>query len=100
MKKLFIALITGLTVFSAQAQHHHGHRHHWHHKHAPRVIVHDSWGHIVVPLIIGGVVGAAIAKESQPPAPPVVLATPPVGYRWETILDANCNCQRVVLVPN
>jgi hypothetical protein len=73
-------------------------------------------------LIIGGMVGAAMAAPYYAPAPvysqpapvyiqpdpvymqPSPMYTPPpnapLGYRHEQILDANCNCYITVLVPN
>ena len=68
----------------------------------------------VAPALIGGVVGYSLARPyyyGPPPVyyappPPVVYAPPPVyiqqarpaGYVQQTILDANCNCYRTVLV--
>ena len=61
----------------------------------------------VAPLVIGGVVGYAITRPQ-----PVIVQQPPVvypntqpqpvpyGYHYENILDANCNCYRLVLVQN
>jgi hypothetical protein len=65
----------------------------------------NSW---VAPAVIGGVVGYAIAQPRVYAPPPVVYVQPPVtyvqqpypaGYVQQTILDANCNCYRTVLVP-
>jgi len=64
---------------------------------------HGGW---VAPALAGAVVGAAIARPYY--APPVVYVQPsptyiqqpyPAGYVQQTILDANCNCYRTVLVP-
>jgi hypothetical protein len=60
----------------------------------------------VAPLVIGGVVGYVITRPQ-----PVIVQQPtvvypntqspvPYGYHYETILDANCNCYRLVLVSN
>jgi hypothetical protein len=71
----------------------------------------------VAPALIGGVIGYELSRphpvyvEPAPvyvTPPPVVYTPPPVtvvkpgysGYHQETILDANCNCYRTVLVPN
>ena len=65
----------------------------------------------VAPLVIGGVIGYELSQPRYyaPPPPSVVYATPqpvyvqpvaPNGYRQEQLLDANCNCYRLVLVPN
>ena len=67
--------------------------------------------HWVAPALIGGVIGYEMARPPiyNPPVvvqqPPVVvvqqpqqLPPAPIGYHYETILDANCNCYRTVLV--
>ena len=66
-------------------------------------------------LIVGGVVGAALASPYYAPAPvysqpapvyvqpgPVYTSPPnaPLGYHHEQILDNNCNCYVTILVPN
>jgi hypothetical protein len=57
MKKILISFALLLVSVPAFAQHwHHGHRHHGH----VRYYGHGGW---VAPLIIGGVVGAAIAHR-------------------------------------
>jgi hypothetical protein len=89
--KYLIAFVLTAVTFAAQAQHrHHGYNHHHrHHGH--------NW---VTPLIIGGVVTYALTRPQQPP--PVIYQHPlppaPYGYRYEQILDANCNCYRWVLI--
>jgi hypothetical protein len=58
----------------------------------------------VAPLVIGGAVGYVITRPIQT----VVIQNPtniqpqpvPYGYHYEQILDANCNCYRLVLVQN
>lgn len=73
MKKFLTALILSFVFVGAvSAQHrHHGH-------HGPRVIHHGgNWGHVFVPLIIGGVVGAAIANN-RPADPPAVIVQPQI----------------------
>jgi hypothetical protein len=66
MKKIILALSLLAVLGTANAQwHHHGYR-------GPTVIYRDSnW---VAPLIIGGIAGAVIARESAP----VVVQQPPV----------------------
>ena len=59
----------------------------------------------VAPLVIGGVVGYAITRPQpvviqQPPQPSIYQPPAPYGYHYESILDANCNCYRLVLVQN
>ena len=72
---------------------------HWnHHGYYPNPY---GW---VAPLVIGGAVGYVITRPMQP----VVIQNPtniqpqpvPYGYHYEQILDANCNCYRLVLVQN
>ncbi len=66
----------------------------------------------LVPAIIGGALVYS-AVNSQPrqtvivqqpqqfyPIEPGQPQLPPRGYHWEQIVDANCNCNRVVLVRN
>ena len=57
MKKILISLALLMVTVPALAQHwNHGHRHHGHARHYGQ-------GNWVVPIIIGGVVGAAIANR-------------------------------------
>lgn len=84
MKKLFIALTLACATLPVMAQHWHGHgfRHHGYHYGG-----NGSW---VAPLIIGGVVGAAIANNRQQETivlqqPPVVIQNPPVYVQRQTV---------------
>jgi hypothetical protein len=63
----------------------------------------------VVPAIIGGALVYSAINSAPAPAPaqstyyPVQVnqpQLPPPGYHWAQIFDANCNCNRVVLVQN
>jgi hypothetical protein len=66
----------------------------------------------LLPAIIGGaLVYGAINSQPRPPVIsqpqqqyyPVEPNRPqeaPMGFHWEQILDANCNCYRVVMVRN
>lgn len=92
MKKLLLTVLIGFTGL-AQAQHHH-HGHHYH----------GGYNNWVAPFIVGGVVTYALTRPQ-----PVVIQQPqviqtypqaPYGYHYENILDANCNCYRLVLVQN
>ena len=79
MKKLLTALVLSFAFVGAvSAQHrHHGHYHGYH---GPRVVHHSgNWGHVFVPLIIGGVVGAAIANNNRPIETPIVVVQPQVS---------------------
>jgi hypothetical protein len=77
---------------SAHAQYpHHNHRHYGGHGY--------GW---VAPAIIGGIVTYELTRPA-----PVIIQQPivvqpqaPYGYHYENILDANCNCYRLVLVQN
>ena len=77
--KQIIALALGLTlVTAAQADYYRDHRH------GPRPVIVEqrSGGDVFVPLIIGGLVGAAIANANQPqpvvvqPQPQVIVQQP------------------------
>jgi hypothetical protein len=98
MKKLVIAALIGFcSVANAQYYRHHGGHHH-----------HGGGYNWVAPLVVGGVVTYALTRPQpvvvqQPPV--VIQQTPqitqaPIGYHYENILDANCNCYRLVLVQN
>lgn len=93
MKKLFFVLALILTVpaFAHGYNHHHG-------NYKP----YYDW---TTPFIVGGAIGYVLSQPRIQPPPPAVVYThplyaPPQGYRWETILDASCNCYRNVLVQN
>ena len=91
MKKLLlIGLLSVATLANAQ-HHHHGYHH-------------GGYNNWVAPLIVGGVVTYALTRP-QPvivQQPTVVQTYPqaPYGFHYENILDANCNCYRLVLVQN
>ena len=85
MKKLLVALSLLALTGSALAQHgHHGYRHHGyrHHGHPG----YHGAGNWVVPIIIGGVVGAAIANRPAQ-AETVIVQRQPV-----TVLQQQENC--------
>lgn len=98
MRKLIAVLMLGLASVGASA-------------HGPHPIYH-SRGHVahqrydwVTPMIVGGVVTYALTRpQVVVQQPPVVYQQPqpqtPYGYHYENILDANCNCYRLVLVQN
>ena len=92
MKKLLgILLILTLGIAHADG------RHHGHHGGFRG----DLGGNWVAPMIIGGVVTYALTRPVSPPpqviyvptgpGPVSYSATPPFGYHWEQVLDANCN---------
>ena len=92
MKKILVASALFLASTVALANPYYGHRHY------PRYS-HYDW---VVPAIIGGAVVYGVTHARPVPPPPVVIQVPqaPMGYHYESILDANCNCYKTVLVPN
>lgn len=96
MKRLLLVLLIGLSsVANANPYHRHGGYHG--HRHGGY-----DW---MAPLIVGGVVTYVLTRP-QPIAvqqQPIIIQPMPVaplGYRYENILDANCNCYRLVLVQN
>lgn len=120
MKKLILAVLLSITATSAMAQH--GYRGGGYHGNSYRGGYTHNGGYrggwvapAVGGLIIGGLVGAAIAAPYYAPAPvysqsaPVYVQPnpvytpppmPPYGYHHEQMLDANCNCYITILVPN
>ena len=97
MKLLQTLALASLIMVSgtSQANPNHGHHHGYYNRY--------GW---VAPLVIGGAVGYALTRPPQPVViqnPPNVYYQPqpvPYGYHYENILDANCNCYRLVLVQN
>ena len=98
MRKLIAVLALSLASVGASADQYRHHGHHGGGYYGPRA----DW---VAPLIVGGIVTYALTRP-QPPVivqqqPQVVYQTQtPVGYHYENILDANCNCYRLVLIQN
>ena len=97
MKKLFAFILIALSI-PAMAQHHH--RPHHGHGHSGGY----GWGW-VAPAVITGAIVYGVTRPSPPPSVvyvpspnPQALPPAPVGYHYEQILDANCNCYRWVLV--
>lgn len=99
MKRLIYIMIASLALVSGTSQANPNHRHHGHHHGAHRV----DW---IAPLVIGGVVTYALTRPQpvivQQPQPVYPSSVPPApyGFHYETLLDANCNCYRLVLVSN
>ena len=95
MKTLIKVLLASLVFVSLSSQAH---------PYGPR------WGHShygwVAPVVIGGAVGYALAARpqtvviQQPPNVYYPQPQAPLGYHYENILDANCQCYRLVLVQN
>jgi hypothetical protein len=98
MKLLHTLTLASLLLISGTSQ---ANPNHWNH----RGYYPNQYGW-VAPLVIGGVVGYAITRPQ-----PVIVQQPtivypnyqqpaPLGYHYENILDANCQCYRLVLVSN
>ena len=119
MKKIILAVV--LTLFAGQVVAQHGYRGGYNHGRSVTANSYNyhsghrgsgwSGGTVGAAIIGGAIIGAVIAAPyySAPPiyaAPPVVYGTyqPPVsvpyGYHQQEIIDASCNCVRMVLVPN
>jgi hypothetical protein len=91
-----LILISGTSQANPNHRNHHGQNHGYYNR--------SDW---VAPLVIGGVLGYVITRPQ-----PVIVQQPPIivypntqpsvpyGYHYEQILDANCNCYRLVLVLN
>ena len=102
MKRIITLMIASLTLVSGISQ---ANPNHWNRPHHGYYNRYD-W---VAPLVIGGVVTYAITRPpqavivQQPPIqvyPNIQPQPVPYGYHYENILDANCNCYRLVLVQN
>jgi hypothetical protein len=103
MNKLLCVVLLAVSGF-ANADGPGGFRHReWHHQ--PRYESRNDW---IGPALIGGIIGYEISRQNQPVIvqptvvyPPVSRPPyPPYGYHYEQMLDAYCNCYRVVLVQN
>ena len=90
MKNILLSLL--LMVFSAPAfagpTHHHRHHHGYHH--------HAHAGRWIAPVIIGGVVGYALAQPSVAQSAPVIVQQQPVIIQDST----NCTEWKEVMQPN
>lgn len=101
MKKILAVLALIGVSTSALADGYHGHPYHGY---RPPVIheYHSSTGDVLLPMVIGGVVGYVIA---QPKQQPVVVQQVPAGvnvnepiYQYQVVHDAACDCDKRVLV--
>lgn len=105
MNKLLLALLltVSMTVnadpLRGYVEHHGGYR-------GPVFVehYHNSAGDVLVPMVVGGVVGYMISNANQPKQvivqqPQVVVPqqTTPL-YRKDTIYDTTCSCNRDVFV--
>jgi hypothetical protein len=108
---VFFTLLVTLMSLMAQAEERRFGREEFDRRPHPDSHFHPSLGW-VVPTILGGALVYEAVQNSAPP--PVVMAPapqyypvqpsqpqmPPAGYHWAQIVDASCNCQRVVLMQN
>ena len=90
MKKILIALSLFAVVGTASAQ--------WHHHGGHYRGGYYGGGNWMAPLIIGGIAGAVIARESQPVIvqqqpvyvqPPVYVQRQPICTEWKEIQNAD-----------
>lgn len=107
MKNIFVALALVLAS-SAHAHGHHGNHggHHRGYYHGYQSSPNYNW---VAPAIVSGIIGYGIARSVQPtivqpyygvPATQMELPVAPYGFHWTQVLDAGCNCYRMVLIQN
>lgn len=100
-------LLSGVVLFSAAAYAAPGHQDRWERHYEPARHVkrarHDA-GNWVIPLVVGGVIAYALSEPRREQVTYVSTERQPVIYsseplyeeRW--IYDANCGCERRVLV--
>lgn len=94
MTRFKTIILASLILLSSASQANPRHHHGYHNR--------SDW---LAPIVIGSVVGYVLTRP-QPQTvivqnPPNIQPQPvPYGYHYETILDANCNCYRLVLVQN
>lgn len=102
MKKILVVLAMVFTV-SANA---HGQYEHRGYNRGYYPAPNYNW---VAPAIVSGIIGYGIARSQAPiivqpntfvPQFQVESPVVPYGFRWAQVLDAACNCYRMVLVPN
>ena len=92
MKKILVALSLLALTGTAMAQHW---NHHWNHHHRHHGYIHGGGnGNWVAPLIIGGVVGAAIANNRRHETvvlqqPPVYVHRQAVCTEWKEIMNVD-----------
>ena len=96
MNKVITLVFASMLLIANSSQANPNHWNHSHYREGP------GW---IAPIVIGGVLGYALAQPrvvvaSPPPVYYPPAPVPPYGYHYETIVDAGCNCYRTVLVPN
>ena len=109
MKKILIALCTlvSLSAFADNGRHgrHYGHYGHY----GPPQYARNDGATILIPLIIGGIIGYEMRKE-QTPAPQQPSYVPPAEPQRSVIINGvvyvealqyvpDCNCYKKIFVP-
>jgi hypothetical protein len=89
MRKILASILLTLIAVPAMAQH-------WHHRHH-RPVYYGS-GNWVAPLIIGGVVGAAIASRPAQAEPVVVQPTPIVLQPQTMIINGATYTKQIMII--
>lgn len=98
MKRIVALCLLGLFAISTSTAderwHHDRNEHH----------DHPNW---IASLLLGSVIGyelstprTVIVEAPVKTFPLVQLPPPPLGYHYESVLDATCNCYKTVLIPN
>ena len=90
MKKILVVFLLLISGSVSAHGYYYGYRNNW-----------------VAPFVVGAGVGYLVTRPYYPtyvytPPPPVVIQQPfpSTEYHQENILDANCNCYRLVWVHN
>ena len=73
-----------------------GYREHRYHYPRPVIVEHHSNTDILFPLVVGGLVGAAIANQNQPQQPQVIIQREPVVVQPQTV----CSGWREIQTPD
>lgn len=123
MKRIILLMMLAISGQAAADGYHRHHPHGHHHYvppvypsvyytptylpplYAPPVVIHQSYpdvSDVMLPMILGGVIGYALSdakSDSRPSAAtsPGVTKGEPV-YQYQTIHDAECDCDKRVLV--
>lgn len=91
MKKILASILLTLVAIPAMAQH-------WHHIHRHHRPVYHGVGNWVAPLIIGGVVGAAIANRPAQAEPVVVQPTPIILQPQTVIINGATYTKQIMII--
>jgi len=93
MKKLLtLGILVSLTSI-AQAD---GYREYRYHYPRPVIVEQHSNTDVLIPLVIGGLVGAAIANQNQPQQPQVIIQREPVVVQPQTV----CSGWKEIQMPD